>query len=708
MASILQPGRNCWRVEPATRAKVLVDGDAYFAAFREAALRARHSILILSWDVDRRTKLVRGTPADDLPAELGPFLNALLRRSPTLRIHVLNWDFAMLYATDRELLPGYKADWSSHERLHFHLDDQHPFGASHHQKIVVVDDGLAFVGGLDLTTCRWDTPEHQPADPRRVEAGQEPYTPFHDIQIMVEGRVAATLGDLSRERWRRATGMVLHPVPEPGGPELWPDGLEPDLTDTAVAISRTEPAFKDWPAVREVKRLYLDSIAAARRWIYLENQYFTAHSVGEALAARLREPRGPEIVVVTRAVGESWLERYTMIALRCRLLQRLQKADVYGRLRVYHAHREGLETGPIRLHSKLMMVDGALLRVGSANLNNRSMGLDTECDLTIEVRDERHRDALIGVLGRLLGEHLGAEPREVMRRLSLGQSLIATIESLRSGPRSLEPVEAVALREMDTLIAHHTVVDPERPVDTEVLAREICPGRERPQAGKRLAGFAAFLLAAAALAAAWRWTFLGDWLDRESLARTASLVQSSGTAPFWVLGAYALASLAAVPVTLLILLTALAFGPLAGFGYGLAGSLLGAALAYGIGRVLGRDAVRRLAGSRLNALSRRLARRGLLAMLAVRLVPVAPFTVVNLICGASHIRFRDFLLGTLVGMAPGILAVTIFADRIGASLRNPSPESLGLMAAVAAALALTVWKLRDWLAPKQPETGGGG
>jgi phosphatidylserine/phosphatidylglycerophosphate/cardiolipin synthase-like enzyme len=194
---ILQPGRNCWRVEHAGRVAFLIDGAAYFAAFRAAAARARRSIFIIGWDIDSRVALLPGQPPDDLPVTLGQFLNELTRNRSGLNIYVLTWDFAMLYALDREILPIYKLGWSTHRRVHFHLDAEHPVGASHHQKIVVVDDAVAFVGGLDLTKCRWDTPEHRADDPRRCNHQGVPYPPFHDIQMLVDGDAARALGELA-------------------------------------------------------------------------------------------------------------------------------------------------------------------------------------------------------------------------------------------------------------------------------------------------------------------------------------------------------------------------------------------------------------------------------------------------------------------------------------------------------------------------------
>jgi phospholipase D1/2 len=694
VASILQPGHNCWRIEPASRASVLVDGAAYFAAFRAAAMRAEQSILIIGWDVDSRMRLVRDGTEDDLPVELGALLNALVKRRRTLQIHVLDWDFAMLYAADRELLPLYKPDWRTHRRLHFHLDDRHPVGGSHHQKIVVIDDTLAFVGGLDLTEGRWDTPEHRPDDPARRKPDGERYAPFHDVQLMVEGRAAAALGVLARQRWQRATGQTLQAAAPSGNTSLWPAHIQPDLEEVQLAISRTEPAYAKRPEVQEVKQLYLDAIAAARHWIYFENQYFTAHAVGDALAQRLREDNGPEVVVITRAVGGGWLEHNTMATLRARLLQRLREADVHGRLRVYFPHRGDLDV--INLHSKFTVVDDRLLRIGSANLNNRSMGLDTECDLAVDAADEATRQAITQVLCRLLGEHLGCDPRQVADQLQ-SRPLIATIEALQAGARTLKPLDAALSPELDALVPEEDVIDPERPVDPDQMVEEIVPSEERPVAGRRLNLLVTLLLILGALAAAWRWTPLGDWLNRETLTQAATLIKDSDAALLWVLGAYLLAATLAVPITVLILLTVLVFGPYAGFAYSVSGSLLGAVFTYWLGHVLGRDTVRHLAGRRLNTLSRRLARHGLLAVLAVRMIPVAPFTVVNLVAGASHIRFRDFMLGTLLGMTPGILAVTLFADRIAAVLRDPSPATLALLGVAVAVIVLGAWKLRNWL-----------
>jgi phospholipase D1/2 len=705
---ILRPGQNCWRIARAERVAYLVDGAAYFAAFRAAAARAECSIFIIGWDVDSRTALVHAPPDDGLPDRLGDFLDALAERRRSLHIQVLDWDFAMLYALERELLPIYTLGWRTHRRLHFHLDDRHPLGGSHHQKIVVIDDAVAFVGGLDLTIRRWDTPAHRPDEPRRVDPGGDPYPPFHDVQMMVDGAAAVALGELARERWRRATDRDPQAVVHESTPDPWPGSVRPDLTGVEVAIVRTEPDYGGRAAVHEVRQLYLDAIAAARRWIYVENQYFTSAAVGEALAARLAEPDGPEIVIVSRRHGGGWLEQNTMEVLRSRLVRQLRESERSGRLGVYCPEHAGLNGKCIDLHSKLMIVDDRLLRIGSANLANRSMGLDTECDLAIEAGGAEVAHSIGALRDRLLGEHLGVAPDRVAREIERRGSLIAAVEALRGNHRSLEPLDAAAASDLEALVPEAAVIDPERPVDPEALVDELVPSDAQPRAGARIALLAAVLAGIVVLAAAWRWGPLGQWLDRETLERAADAIRRSEAAPLWTIGAYVAASLVGMPITLLIIVTAVVFGPFAAFAYALGSSLLGATLGFMLGQAMGRRVVRDLAGARLNELSRRLGRRGLLAVVAVRILPVAPFTVVNLVAGASHIRLRDFLVGTVLGMSPGILAVSVFSDRLVAALHERSPMAIISLAIVVALIGIGAIVIRRRLgrpAATRGETG---
>lgn len=468
----LQPGRNCWRVAAAERLAFLIDGASYFEAFYRAALNAERSITILSWDIDTRTRLLRnGHDVDGIPTELGPFLRRLLRRKKSLQVHILNWDYSLIYGPERQWVPTVRFGWNSHPRLHFHLNGRHPLGACQHEKLVVIDDTVAFIGGLDLTKRRWDTPEHHQHEPHRVDPDGDTYAPFHDLHTIVAGEVAEALGDLTRLRWHRATGEQLAPSHRRPVSAVWPAGVSVDLSNLSVAVARTQPRSEDQPDVREIEHLYLDAIAAAQRRIFMESQYLTAHRVGEALHTRLSDPHAPEVVIVTRMKSEGWLERHTMDALRARLIRRLREATKPNRFRVYWPTASWMSADTcIGVHSKLLMVDDSILTIGSANCSNRSMGLDTECNLVIDgTQCETVQTGLTGLRHRLLGEHLGRPASEVGQHEQKVGSIIGTINDLNNGSRQLREYSYDGDDEVERLLPSTTLIDPERPVEPDQL-----------------------------------------------------------------------------------------------------------------------------------------------------------------------------------------------------------------------------------------------
>jgi uncharacterized membrane protein YdjX (TVP38/TMEM64 family) len=188
------------------------------------------------------------------------------------------------------------------------------------------------------------------------------------------------------------------------------------------------------------------------------------------------------------------------------------------------------------------------------------------------------------------------------------------------------------------------------------------------------------------------------------LVGIAEQFKHSAVAPFLTLAAFVLGALMVVPVTAMIAVTVLAFGPILGFPYALVGMTVSALLTFWIGKLLGRHSIQRLAGSRLHQLSRRLAQKGVVAVVMIRLVPVAPFTIVNLIAGASHIRFRDFAFGTVLGELPGLLAISIFVNQISDTIRYPTVTSIGMLAVIALLLFLGSIGLWRWLNKRTPST----
>ncbi len=688
---ITRVGRNCWRRVPAWRVKLYYDSDAYYRAFADAAKKARRSILVVGWDIHSRLKLIRDPHHDGYPGEFGSLLNSLAEEKKDLHIHILSWDWAMIYMFEREILPVYRLDWQTHRRVHFRLDRFHPLGASQHQKIAVIDDMVAFTGGIDLGPRRWDTAEHVPGDDRRRDPDGKPYPPFHDMQVGVEGPVAASMGDLVRDRWYRATGKSIEKPVVTESP--WPEELPVEFKNIPVTISRTYPEWMGYPEVREIERLLLDSIAAARGIIYLEDQYVTSHSICDALCKRLQEPDGPEVVIVTRKKLSGWMEEGTLGLLRSKVMQKLRNADKYDRFEIYHtAISSDRENTLIYLHSKVAVIDNRLFRIGSANLSNRSMGVDSECDLSIDSEGKEQVEQRIADLRTgIIANHLDIDPDEFKAVTGKHAALRDAIEEVRGSGKTLFP-----LRDDVPVIVKETApdfnpVDPEKPIDPDLFLERYIPEEKEKEKSSLLWSVVKLslgLVLLLALAAAWRWTPLGDWLRPEIIARYFSLPESEFLTVLLVLGGFIVAGAVMIPLTALVVGTAVIFGPFKGFLYSISGALISSAIMYWAGRLIWHDAVRRIAGDRLNFFIHRINRQSIAIVTALRLVPVAPFTIVNMVAGSTRLRFSIFMIGSFLGFIPGILAVTLLSDRLLYAVNNPALDNISIAAGILAGVVV--------------------
>lgn len=441
LPAIFRPGANCWCAPSAARAAVLVDGAAYFSRLEQSLRLAQRSITILGWDFDANIRLCPDKQ-DEACETLGSLLRNLVEAKPDLEIRVLVWSLSVVHAPSAVLPALFGADWQDHPRIRVHLDTRHPLYGAHHQKVVTIDDAVAFVGGMDLTVDRWDSHDHKAHEPLRRCPDGSSYPAVHDIQMIVDGEAAGAIAELARDRWIEGVGEAVTPVSSVKDP--WPPGLEADFTDVPVAISRTRPAWDGHPGWREVETMTIDALKAARRTIYIEAQYFAAAFVGDLLAEHLSRPDGPEIVIIVTHASRSVLEQWVMGTNRDRLVRRLRKADRFDRLRVFYPVVPN-DTGecPVLIHSKLLIVDDLFLRVGSANLNNRSMGLDTECDLAIEASTPEARQSIARLRLGLVAEHTGVEEEVVADALADQPFLLAAIEKLNRHRRGLRPFKGL-------------------------------------------------------------------------------------------------------------------------------------------------------------------------------------------------------------------------------------------------------------------------
>ena len=481
----------CWRVAKAGRAAVLVDTETYYLAAKQAMLGARCSIHFMNWAFEPQTRLCpQPDGPEDRDDQIADFLKALADDRPDLDIRILCWKSAMAVAATQNFFPLADRTAFAGSRIQFVLDGKLPAGACHHQKAIIVDDAVAFSGSGDIGPDRWDTSRHLDDDPRRRKAKGKAacFDSRHEVMAIVDGAAAADLGALFRRRWLRCCGETLDP-PREQRDDAWPACVAPGFLNVTTGLSRTEGAWRGLAEVRECEALHLAGIAAAKRCIYMENQYYTSELMAAALARRLAEPDGPEVVLVSTEHSPSYFDRATMDRTRWHFIRTLQRADRYGRFRIYSPVTTLGRT--IIVHAKLTIIDDALIRIGSANLNNRSMGLDSECDLSLECagQDDAATRGAIGALRTdLLAHWLGCSPEVVDAAIAREGAVTRGIESLRAkGLCRLRPITPHALGPVAAVIAGLHLGDP---IATHDCTR---PWRRRRAIAARLAaaGFTA-------------------------------------------------------------------------------------------------------------------------------------------------------------------------------------------------------------------------
>jgi len=649
---IIQPGKNCWRVERADRFYCIQDAADHFRLVRQAILSARHSVFILGWDVFAAVDLVPGAAPSDAPTRLDELLAFVARRRPRLRCYILIWDYAALYTLERDPFSRWKLGWRMPRGVRFGFDDRVPVGGSHHQKIVVVDDQLAFCGGIDLTGHRWDTSAHRVDEPLRTSGG-EPYTPYHEVHTMATGPLATALGQLSRDRWR-ALGEKRLPNLAPSKEDLWPADITPDLSDVDVAIARTVPEVDGQPAIRECEALFVDSIARAKQSIYIESQYFTNDALADALAARLKEPQGPEIIVVSPQECHGWLEQNSMGAFRSGAFRRMIAADTHQRLRLVYPAASLAANVPTFIHSKVMIVDDELVRIGSANLSRRSMVVDSECDVAVEAcGDPRVCDGIRHIRNRLVAEHLGLDPDAVAHGVERAGSLRAFIDSRMQADHTLARIALTSDEHDEPSEALRAAADPDRPILSGSLIADLVPP-----------------------------------------ASTADGLRGVGVAT----------NLLLVPPSLVAIAAGFALGVLPGALVALLVSVLTAAIGYAVGRAIGVARLPRWMSRRAYRSARQLGAQGVTGVMGLRLASVAGAGSIHLLCGAAHIPFHTYVTGTLIGLAPATFVLAGLGALIHRMLLAPSLSNalivIGAMVTiVAAAVALRTILLMRRLAP---------
>ncbi|PZR07157.1 MAG: phospholipase [Archangium gephyra] len=468
-----------FRTPPVDAMGVLIDGSNYYRELYRAMVRAEHSLVMSGWQFDTGVALLRGKDAAGAktPVDFLHLLKHLIETRPSLRVWILAWDFHPLLAMEREWLQKLVFDWNIPDRLTFVYDSNHAPRGAHHQKFVTVDGELTFVGGMDVCEDRWDEPSHLMNNPLRLSRG-EPHKPFHDVHCVMRGtEFAAAINELFIGRWDRAKG-------EPFDPDLLkPFGtfstyeFENALPVPAktVSIERTDPHRlpdnKDKPCM-EILEMLVSGIESAEKLIYIETQYFSSHAIAEALERRMRDVNRPKlnIVLILNPEGESWREVLAMGLSQAQLIDRLRNVakETQQNLGFYvtvpHCEPGEEPTRTTYIHSKVMVVDDRWLNIGSANLNNRGMGVDTELNVTVQGDEPELRAAIERVRVTLLAEHMGTEQVPPVEQLVPSLDALVNTTRLRFHPSPTE-AEKTALSLVDPKLIPFDPdhVEPEEP-----------------------------------------------------------------------------------------------------------------------------------------------------------------------------------------------------------------------------------------------------
>jgi phosphatidylserine/phosphatidylglycerophosphate/cardiolipin synthase-like enzyme len=383
---------------------------------------------------------------------------------------MLPWDSSPIFTFEREPLQRLRFRLKGHRRIHWKMDNCHPPGASHHQKLIVIDRAIAFVGGMDICDSRWDDRTHA-AHTKERHSGLREYRPYHDVQSYLIGDAVDVLRGWFCERWLHASGEKLDLV-ECIRTSI---AIKPTFEVAAprVALARTWPKMETHDEVRELCHLHARAIESAQQLIYIENQYFSSDEVMHALVSRMRGDRNNrlEIVMVLPEKSAGFKERISIGVYQAKLLERLTRiADETGHhLGVYYQVARGSKDTdiPVFIHAKVMAVDDRFLLVSSANASNRSMGYDTELGVAWEAPEATRslRNARLELLGEHIGIErsefeplLGASPQGLVQRLD--ELATAKTHQLRIHRRNQDEKPGPLLK---WLIPDNAVFDPRSP-----------------------------------------------------------------------------------------------------------------------------------------------------------------------------------------------------------------------------------------------------
>ncbi len=399
-----------------------MDSQNYYQAFLECSKKAGQSLHIAGWEIDARMLIDPTNQRPDL--SFRQFLNQISDK--VVDIHLLSWKAPFYLRFGRERFAGLKWKLKASSKIKFTHNRYPYFFGSFHEKIAIIDQKCAFMGGIDIAKMRWDTCGHEVINECRRDWNGKYYNPIHDLQFVLSGPIIKDFSEFIQKRSEKNL-FFTQQSPSISTP-LWPDSFSPEIHHIKGAISRTDAKER----VYEIEDLYVDAIRSAEKFILIENQYFSHHGIIRELANQLQKKEGPEVVIILPINYRGKFERAIYLTQRNRAMKTLKASDHYGRLRFYYPENSSPQNF-IVVHSKYMVVDNTFITLGSANLNYRSMRVDREINLGIDGHSKGGIQQFIErSVSRVMADHLGIEESEFLRTFNEKESFIKTIETLRN------------------------------------------------------------------------------------------------------------------------------------------------------------------------------------------------------------------------------------------------------------------------------------
>lgn len=684
-----QLGHNCWRSDTASFASPIVDGADYFRALHESISKAEKTIFIVGWDIDSRIELIRGEEVKDLqlPSQVSDLIAKRASDNPELKIYLLRWDSSLAFFKMREVWAKEVWDNLTPSNVYTELDDTIPMGGSQHQKVVVIDDELAYSGGMDIAVHRWDTREHKPDQALRIDP-DGPYVPLHDVHSVVAGPIVKSFSELVRWRWNRIPERSVdapeldsnNQVDSETLPKTWPESVEPCFKNIRCGIARTIPLMDNAEPAQEVRQMLLSVIEQAEDFIYIENQFASRQEIAEAINKRLKACPRLRVLLVSSYNPKSMMECEAYWSGRIDFKEILEKGVDPRRVLLSYAANDDGGGEPVhkRIHSKVLVVDDKILIIGSANISNRSMTLDTECDLVFAAATQEQQEQIRHFRNDLVSEHSGWSIAEVDQILAKRYPFKKLNSNHKKAGYHLNEVEDHIFTDQSLYDMVQPISDPEEPLVSQLTwkGKRLFFGNP----SKKTIVVSAIILGMILLVCAGYFASKHiSWLDKEHIEGYLEATRGTMWALPAVVAAYVIGGIFFFPVTVLSIAVAAIFGPVWGPVYGICGAVASATLSFYIGRVLGGDSLKKYGGKKVQALDDRFRRSGVLGVAALRLVPIAPFSLVNLVAGVTSVHIYVFALGTFFGMLPQMIVKGLVGDSLLQIFKDPKPSSIAYL-----------------------------